>query len=51
MALNSLAMFIASTLHVFDITPGVDASGKPIEIVAEIVGGLIWYEAVTLVLS
>ena len=44
-------MFIASTLHVFDITPGVDASGKPIEIVAEIVGGLIWYEAVTLVQS
>ncbi|KAH8103582.1 cytochrome P450 [Cristinia sonorae] len=38
---NTLSIFIASVLHVFDITPGVDSSGKPVDIDAEMEGGLI----------
>ena len=43
MALNTLSIVIASTLHVFDISAGVDVSGKPVELSTEIVGALIWY--------
>ncbi|THH33282.1 hypothetical protein EUX98_g930 [Antrodiella citrinella] len=38
---NTLAIFIASILHVFDISAGVDDSGKPVELSAEYIGGLI----------
>ncbi|KAH8103605.1 CyP450 monooxygenase [Cristinia sonorae] len=38
---NTLSIYIASVLHVFDITPGVDASGSPIKLTAELAGGLV----------
>ncbi|THH27824.1 hypothetical protein EUX98_g6368 [Antrodiella citrinella] len=38
---NTLTICIASTLHAFDITPGVDTSGRPVKLTTEIVGGLI----------
>jgi len=38
---NGLVLFAASTLHVFDITPGCDASGRPIELSADMHGILI----------
>ncbi|TCD64487.1 hypothetical protein EIP91_004048 [Steccherinum ochraceum] len=38
---NTLSIFIASVLHVFDITPGVDASGKLVVLTDEMEGGLI----------
>lgn len=38
---NTLSIFIASVLHVFDITPGVDASGEPVVLTAEMDGGLL----------
>ncbi|THH28546.1 hypothetical protein EUX98_g5640 [Antrodiella citrinella] len=40
-ATNSIAIFIASLLHSFDITPGVDASGKPVELTTEPIGNLV----------
>ena len=36
-------MCVASTLHVFDIKAGVDASGKPVELSTDIVGGSALY--------
>ncbi|TCD63400.1 hypothetical protein EIP91_005582 [Steccherinum ochraceum] len=41
LAYNSLVMIIASLLHVFDIAPGVDESGKPIKLTTEPKPGLI----------
>ncbi|THH19224.1 hypothetical protein EUX98_g8816 [Antrodiella citrinella] len=38
---NTLSIFIASVLHVFDIAAAVDASGKSEELSAEMSGGLI----------
>ncbi|TCD61737.1 hypothetical protein EIP91_007986 [Steccherinum ochraceum] len=38
---NSLAIFIASTLQVFDISAGLDDHGTPVELSNEVIGGLI----------
>ncbi|THH27825.1 hypothetical protein EUX98_g6365 [Antrodiella citrinella] len=38
---NTLSILIASTLHVFDVTAGVDASGKLVELNPEMIGGTI----------
>jgi len=41
-AFNSLIIYIASTLHAFNVTAGVDkASGKPIELSTEIEGSIV----------
>jgi len=41
-AFNSLAIFIASTLHAFNITAGIDAvSGKPVELNTETEGSIV----------
>ena len=42
-AMEVLSIFIASTLHVFDITSGADISGKALEIGADTEGPLIMY--------
>lgn len=34
---------MASILHVFDITPGVDALGRPVQLSGEIDGALLMY--------
>jgi len=41
LAMNTLSIYIASTLHAFNITPGVDADGKKVTLSTEIVGALI----------
>jgi len=38
---NSLVLFAASTLHVFDITPGLDASGNEVKLSTEMEGLLV----------
>lgn len=38
---NSLSIFIASVLHVFNISAGVDAMGKPVVLNPEVVGHMI----------
>ncbi|KAH8091048.1 cytochrome P450 [Cristinia sonorae] len=38
---NTLSIFIASVLHVFNITGGTDASGKPVLLSTEMEGGLV----------
>lgn len=38
-----MTILAASTLHVFNIDPGTDASGKVIELSTELTGGLIAY--------
>ncbi|TCD64419.1 hypothetical protein EIP91_004100 [Steccherinum ochraceum] len=38
---NALSIFIASVLHVFEITPGFDKAGRPVKLSSEIVGGLV----------
>ncbi|KAH8103571.1 cytochrome P450 [Cristinia sonorae] len=38
---NTLSIFIASVLHVFNITAGVDTTGKPVELSTEMEGGLV----------
>ncbi|TCD67439.1 Protein pns1, partial [Steccherinum ochraceum] len=40
-AMNTLEIYVASVLHVFDIGPGVDADGTPIVLTSEYVGGLV----------
>ncbi|TCD61531.1 hypothetical protein EIP91_008275 [Steccherinum ochraceum] len=40
-ALEALAIYMASILQVFDITPGTDIAGEPVELVAEMEGALI----------
>ncbi|TCD66264.1 hypothetical protein EIP91_001593 [Steccherinum ochraceum] len=40
-AINSLLIFMASTLHVFDVTPGLDADGKPVELTDEVLGEVV----------
>ncbi|TCD66269.1 hypothetical protein EIP91_001598 [Steccherinum ochraceum] len=40
-ALAMLSIYAASILHVYDITPGLDASGKPIELSTDTMGALI----------
>lgn len=42
-ALNTLSIFIPSILHAFTIDAGVDASGTPIQLCDELVGGFIVY--------
>lgn len=32
LAADTLSLFLATLLHVFDISAGVDASGKPVEL-------------------
>ena len=44
---NILSIFIASTLHVFDISAGIDPSGTPVELSAEMTTGLAMYVAPT----
>lgn len=41
LSMNTVALFAASTLYAFEITPGVDASGKPIALSSEMEGALI----------
>ena len=36
-------MYIASVLHVFNISAGVDESGKPVELTPEVEGGIVAY--------
>ncbi|TCD64420.1 hypothetical protein EIP91_004101 [Steccherinum ochraceum] len=38
---NTLMIFMASVLHSFDITPGVDTSGRPIELSGELNGSFL----------
>ncbi|KAH8091049.1 cytochrome P450 [Cristinia sonorae] len=38
---NTLSIFIASVLHVFNINAGVDASGEPVVLSTEMEGGLV----------
>jgi len=38
---NTLSIFIASVLHIFDINAGIDASGDPVKLCAESSTGLI----------
>ncbi|TCD66265.1 hypothetical protein EIP91_001594 [Steccherinum ochraceum] len=40
-AMNTLDIYVASTLHVFDISAGVDANGVPVVLTSEYVGGMI----------
>ena len=40
---NGLFINIASALHVFDITPPVDEKGEVINIVPQMMGGLLTY--------
>ena len=38
-----LSIYIASALHVLDITPGTDASGRPVQLTDDIEGALLMY--------
>ncbi|THH30306.1 hypothetical protein EUX98_g3869 [Antrodiella citrinella] len=40
---NTLSIFIATVLHAFDIGAGIDASNRPVELRAEMLGGLVAY--------
>lgn len=40
-AINTLMIYAASVLHVYNITPGTDAAGNPIRLTTEFVGGII----------
>lgn len=41
--MNTLSIFIATTLHVFTVSAGVDADGKPVELNPEMSGAVITY--------
>lgn len=42
---NTLSIFIASVLHVFDITAGVDQEGVPLQLTDEMTTGIGVYVA------
>lgn len=43
-------MYIASVLHVFSISAGVDESGKPVELTPEVEGGVVAYVSSSLLM-
>ncbi|TCD66268.1 hypothetical protein EIP91_001597 [Steccherinum ochraceum] len=40
-AINNVLIFMATTLHVFDVSAGVDENGRPVELTTEMIGSVV----------